>query len=30
MGDIRLTYSQFVAKIDSVAAALLNKGLKKG
>ena len=30
MGDIRLTYSQLVGKIDSVAAALLNKGLKKG
>ncbi len=30
MGDTRLTYSQLVAKIDNVAAALLNKGLKKG
>ena len=30
MGDTRLTYSQLIAKIDSVAAALLNKGLKKG
>ena len=30
MGDVRLTYQQFLGKIDSVAAWLLNKGLKKG
>ena len=31
MGDTtRLTYSQLVKKIDNVAAALLNRGLKKG
>lgn len=30
MGDTRLTYSQLVTKIDNVATALLNKGLKKG
>lgn len=30
MGDTRLTYRQLISKIDSVAAALLNMGLKKG
>ena len=30
MGDVRLTYQQFLGKIDSVAAFLLNKGLQKG
>lgn len=30
MGNTRLTYKQLVGKIDSVASALLNKGLKKG
>ena len=30
MGDNRVTYRQLVEKIDSVAALLLNKGLKKG
>ena len=30
MGETRLTYRQLVEKIDSVAAALLNMGVKKG
>ena len=30
MGDVRLTYSQFVKKIDNVASYLLGKGLQKG
>ena len=30
MGDIRLTYSQLVDRIDRVAAVLLEKGLQKG
>ena len=29
MGETRLTYSQLISKIDSVAAALLRMGLKR-
>ena len=30
MGDVRLTYRNFLDKIDGVASVLLNKGIKKG